>query len=324
MSEFNLQDEIEELMMAGHGKILAKPPTFGSSPHNSPNVFKKVLTSTMVKPEEERSNPITQMAEIADSFLWDDLRTTNIRQVSGVFLDLVMTREVSLLSQVNRQKTHQHLPFCGPVYHHHHQPLVIRAPPIPPMIHTQCPQMSSMPALMCVNPTQVVCGHQGSPVAGGAEAAEANPATAADADSTSTVEGPVQKRRKLARRPVKWIRGTGKALRRSAQDADINKMFDKTKLVDKVENGKMVFGKGEFKMRVKEKKKVAPLPCFVDDEVVEHSPGLCLRTLFEGHLVREDAGSLADAEEERTDLPLGVLMRPGDSEPYIFNEEDDE
>ena len=57
-------------------------------------------------------------------------------------------------------------------------------------------------------------------------------ATAA-ADSTST-EGPVKKRRKLSRRPAKWIQGTGRTLRRTAHDHDAFKAFDKTTLVDKL------------------------------------------------------------------------------------------
>ena len=58
----------------------------------SPSVYsKKVLTSTMVKPEEESfasasGNEVDNF--FTESLLMEEFKTTNIRQVSGVFLVL--------------------------------------------------------------------------------------------------------------------------------------------------------------------------------------------------------------------------------------------
>ena len=55
MSLFNLQEVTEELVMSGNGKILNRAPTglYDGPVNKSPNVFKNVLTSTMVKAEDE-------------------------------------------------------------------------------------------------------------------------------------------------------------------------------------------------------------------------------------------------------------------------------
>ena len=141
-------------------------------------------------------------------------------------------------------------------------------------------------------------------------------ATAA-ADSTST-EGPVKKRRKLSRRPAKWIQGTGRTLRRTAHDHDAFKAFDKTTLVDKLSK----VAKERSEDWLLDERRARQRRNFSEEDELP-VPAYCLKELFEEHLIKEDRGSLVDAEQERTDLPTGVLRREGDSEPYIFNEEDD-
>ena len=70
-----------------------KIPRDTSPKVGSPNVYKKVLTSTMVKPEEESFAPgnVTENGAnnfLAESLMMEEFKTTNIRQVSGVFLVL--------------------------------------------------------------------------------------------------------------------------------------------------------------------------------------------------------------------------------------------
>ena len=162
--------------------------------------------------------------------------------------------------------------------------------------------------------------------------------TTVAADSTSMTEEPVKKKRKLlSKRPAKWIKGkAATTLRRPVHDLDINSMFDKTTMRDKVVDGKLCQGKERMTVRTKPKKKIADIdprvlagdrysrpPSSSDEESSGVAAGFCLKTLFENHLVKEERGSIRDAEEERTDLPLGVLEGAGGAGPCCFNEEDD-
>ena len=89
MSGFNHQVETDG---KGMSSKVFKVPLNASPKARSPSVYsKKVLTSTMVKPEEESfasasGNGVDNF--FTESLLMEEFKTTNIRQVSGVFLVL--------------------------------------------------------------------------------------------------------------------------------------------------------------------------------------------------------------------------------------------